>query len=289
MSQAFKNLSRALSEENLGEVKKWLQQLKVESASGNINDWFPHDMIYSCGSIEIIKFLHDEGVSFNVPLEDMNCQTLIYGQIRSIHTHIVAFLTHHKADINVIDGNGDTPLSFAVRIKDRFELVPLLLEYGANPRLGNNIFLILGENQSAFLECVKNSFENLLIKKNIKLLKKQISRFRSFNAPEDFLEELDYFEFLANFSEKNDNEDEGITPEENNEKKKTKYRKFSEATTNDTAPSLTKSYSHLSDEDHHKSKLGDNITGKEENTNYNGNSRSDSSFKEGDKKGIYFP
>lgn len=109
--------------------------------------------------------------SINSVLEHNSaCQSILHLTIRQKHmSSMVKLLINNGADINIIDGNGLTPLMIAVLLKE-FEYVKLLVDYGCDVNIKNNkgttALLLSFRHHDIFEYLVKNGADACIAMEN---------------------------------------------------------------------------------------------------------------------------
>jgi ankyrin repeat protein len=79
------------------------------------------------------------GEEWNVDGQDADGMTLLHTSCISNDSALLNLLIHKRADVNIVDNLGRTPLSLACH-NDFSDIVPTLLREGADPFAGNELF-----------------------------------------------------------------------------------------------------------------------------------------------------
>lgn len=151
-----KKLCLAIKNENLKDVQDSINKGAQLYTSIDYRKLFmPWSWLYSCNSSPILHCIFSQkNCDVNYPIQELEGQTIIFGAIISCNPEKIKILVENGANINVIDNFNHTPLSFALTFNDDecLNLVPLLLDLGADVSIGNNPLKVLEESQPRSLE-----------------------------------------------------------------------------------------------------------------------------------------
>jgi len=177
--------------------------------------FMPWSWLYSCNSIQILSCLLSlKDCNVNYPIQEFEDQTLIFGAIMNCNSEKIKILVQNGANVNAIDNLNHTPLSFALTFKDDecMNLVPLLLDLGADVSIGNNPLKVIEENQPSsmkmkkFCEYLVEFLDRIKEEKTLKDLKLAFSQIqeliKGYNVLDFLTEELDDIELMFSFEEK---------------------------------------------------------------------------------------
>ena len=181
----------------------------------------PWVWVYSCQNFLMMSLILDvENIDLDYPVEDLDGQTIIFGMVFNCCPAIIKFLVFKGANINARDGNNDTPLSYALSLRDEcFELVPLLLNLGANINTGNDVISILEKNYpkrlDTFYGYLTESLDTLEREARLDDLKssaKEVRKLVDYNKVTNvlLLEKLEDVELMLSFEGEADNHESEI-------------------------------------------------------------------------------
>lgn len=94
----------------------------------NSQEYSPLVLACYYNQLEIVKFLIEKEVKLNTV---NNSSTALQASSYKGFTEITKELLKYKADPNIVDANGTSPLIYATQFK-HFEIIKLLLVFGAN-------------------------------------------------------------------------------------------------------------------------------------------------------------
>ena len=92
-----------------------------------------HSAIIENQSYEIIKSLLDQGTDPNTP--DDRDNTALHLAVEYDKEDIVELFLHYKANVNIQNCNGDTPLHWAIYTDAHDHIIMNLLHSGASPHI----------------------------------------------------------------------------------------------------------------------------------------------------------
>lgn len=112
----------------VAEVKELMKKTPNIINQNNENGFSP--LILACyrGNIEVAKFLIDNAKNINYKSQE---GTALAGLSVKYNKELVEYLLKKKADPNIADSTGSTPLFWAVKFGNK-ELISLLLKYKAD-------------------------------------------------------------------------------------------------------------------------------------------------------------
>ncbi|KAF4652796.1 hypothetical protein FOL47_010851 [Perkinsus chesapeaki] len=115
--------------------------------------WSPLHWAAYKGHNRVAEFLLEHGADTNKLTKREGASALVCAVARkdsdaATRLRIVQALLEHGADVNAADGDGETPLHFAVGFVD-YEVARVLLENGADPSIRTRYSITVGENNFA--------------------------------------------------------------------------------------------------------------------------------------------
>jgi len=131
-----KELIKALMGNDFNDIKSI-----IGSAGINSTDRDNRSILMNCiieNKIDFIKeLLSYEGIDLNI--QDNNGYSALHFAVQNGNLDVVSLLLENKADIDVQDNWGNTPLWRSVNnYPDNREIINILIKYGANPEIKNN-------------------------------------------------------------------------------------------------------------------------------------------------------
>lgn len=126
-----------IKDRDLDSLKKHLKSDKVDFNEKDKWGNYALNVSSDLGEFQITKLLLEYPFDINARGLD-NCTPLYYAVLGKC-IDIVKILINKKADLDIPDKSGNTPLIIAVRMYDgNDDIIKILLESGANPMAKNN-------------------------------------------------------------------------------------------------------------------------------------------------------
>lgn len=143
------------------EISDYFIEKGLDVNAGNMFLWTPLHCAAMEGHAGEIKLLLERGADVHaIDATDSSALHMAANHLDESYPDCVECLLDYKCDVNLRDGDGDTPLYLAVKTEDR-DSIRILLNHGADPYLANdngfNVFSLMDEQpeMAAFIEeCV---------------------------------------------------------------------------------------------------------------------------------------
>lgn len=133
--QRVDNLSYDIRDGKNENVKKILTELGIDALDGYQRTSLIWTAFYN--NAELLKWLIDNGANINH--QDRNGFSALHFAVKEQRFDVTEILINNKADLELKDSNGNTPLMDAIfNSKGNYKIVALFIDAGANPDNINN-------------------------------------------------------------------------------------------------------------------------------------------------------
>ncbi|MFD1630070.1 ankyrin repeat domain-containing protein [Pseudopedobacter beijingensis] len=144
------NLSYDIRDGNNENVKKLLSEVGIDALDGYQRTSLIWTAFYN--NMVLLKWLIDNGANINH--QDRNGFSALHFAVKEQRFDAIEILIKNKADLELKDSNGNTPLMDAIfNSKGDYKIVALFIDSGANPDNVNNHEItprLLAESMAGF-------------------------------------------------------------------------------------------------------------------------------------------